>query len=138
MTENSLAFPVNITSLPFLPWVPENGSRSTWSILSTCVSTLVLCAWSAVHVDIPTRKRCKKRDRILKWIPKLGWVLVGVSCPAMLLVLALSQFYTAICLVRLAHRWIPGTEPHDTLFERLILWKNASSKCFKVRNESII
>ena len=34
-------------------WQPEPGNRGTYGLLSSCVITMVLCVWTAVHLNIP-------------------------------------------------------------------------------------
>ena len=34
-------------------WRPEPDVRGTFSILSSCLITLGLCAWSALHLNVP-------------------------------------------------------------------------------------
>ena len=34
-------------------WVPEPDSRGTWSILWSCLVTIAICIWSALHLDVP-------------------------------------------------------------------------------------
>ncbi|EKM56214.1 uncharacterized protein PHACADRAFT_257317 [Phanerochaete carnosa HHB-10118-sp] len=38
-------------------WHADPAVRGTWGIISTCLATLVICAWNAVHIDIPIRSR---------------------------------------------------------------------------------
>jgi hypothetical protein len=57
-------------------WHPEPNFRGTFSILSSCWITLILCLWSAVHLNIPAYGEHGKQ----KW-KKLGFVLVGIIAP---------------------------------------------------------
>ena len=34
-------------------WAPSCNDRGTFDILSSCVITLLLCVWSAVHINVP-------------------------------------------------------------------------------------
>ena len=48
--------PQNLTALnnDIAPaWVDDPNTRGTWSILYSCVFTLVLCVWRAIHLNIP-------------------------------------------------------------------------------------
>ena len=83
------------------PWRPEPTFRGTFGILSTCLITLGLCVWSAIHLNIPANNErpwdfiCalsiwkKGRD---KWpwkqwtwpgqtLRKVGWTTLGVFAP---------------------------------------------------------
>ncbi|KAK3345005.1 hypothetical protein B0H65DRAFT_573650, partial [Neurospora tetraspora] len=44
------------SSSPRLRWVTEPDIRGTFSILSTCIVTLVLCVWTAIHLNVPGHK----------------------------------------------------------------------------------
>ena len=58
-------------------WKPEPRERGTFSIVSTCVITLSLCVWTAVHLNVPAH-----RDRWWQQtLRKLGWMLLGLLAP---------------------------------------------------------
>ena len=53
-------------------------------------------------------------------------MMIGVSCPVLLLYIALCQFYTAVCLVRLAREKLPtyeNPEERDSWFSGILLGK---------------
>lgn len=60
-------------------WMPEPGERGTYSILSTCLITLGLCVWTAIHLNIPAHGE--------KWWQqtwrKFGWMMLGFLAPEM-------------------------------------------------------
>jgi len=91
-------------------WHAESNVRGTFSILSSCIATLTLCVWSAIHInivpdpdDVPELSVAERTellvwDRIRRqcflsirnacyWIApkqtwiKLGWVLLAVFAP---------------------------------------------------------
>jgi hypothetical protein len=73
--------------------VGEPVTRGTWNILSTCLITLGLCLWTALHLNIPRHKQGT-------WGPKLRktrWLLLGLLAPEMLA-------YTAWYQHRAAHK----------------------------------
>jgi hypothetical protein len=45
----------------FPKWQPKPISRGTFSILSTCVMTLLLCFCTAIYLNIPEHARPKKQ-----------------------------------------------------------------------------
>ena len=70
--------PTNQTTTPQGPvllWVEEPKVRGTLGILIFCLSTLIICVWSALHFNIP-KSRQTKRDRLA-----FGafWVIIAVS-----------------------------------------------------------
>jgi hypothetical protein len=79
-------------------WRPPPGVRGSYTILSSCVITLVLCIWTAVHLNIPEHNIGKKYS---KWDPrgwiakqqwrKVGWLILGLVAPEMLAFTAWTQ-----------------------------------------------
>jgi len=88
---------VNKTS----PWQPQPTLRGTFGILSTCLVTLGLCVWSAIHLNMPARNEApwdfictfsvwkKARTRwpwkLFAWpgqgLRKISWTLLGFLAP---------------------------------------------------------
>ncbi|KAF8244073.1 hypothetical protein K440DRAFT_667276 [Wilcoxina mikolae CBS 423.85] len=67
-------------------WTPEPKGRGTLGILFSCVITLALCVWTAIHLNVipePTK------GRIFAY--KLGWVLMGMFTPEIVLWCSLAQ-----------------------------------------------
>ena len=57
-------------------WKPSPLTRGTFDILSTCLITLVLCVWTAVHLNVP-----RPADH---WRPiwrKFGWLVLTLLAP---------------------------------------------------------
>ncbi|KAJ6115166.1 hypothetical protein N7486_000944 [Penicillium sp. IBT 16267x] len=79
---------VNATSLG---WVDEPDGRGTWSILSTCSLTIILCCWSSVYPNIPSRSDGAFRQRL----GKIYLFCIGLLGPEFLLVIALGQWSSA-------------------------------------------
>ncbi|CAO1600486.1 hypothetical protein XANCAGTX0491_004175 [Xanthoria calcicola] len=71
-------------------WVQEPDGRGTWGLLLSCFLTLVLCTYTAIHLNIQPHQSTKKsnRRRIL------ATVLANVV-PEWLFVIALSQWNCA-------------------------------------------
>lgn len=67
-----------------------NNHRSSWDLLRSCLSTLVLCTWSVVHPDIqaPQKKKGVISNRMLLFI-------IGVMAPEYLTGYAVAQFLAA-------------------------------------------
>ena len=79
----------NTTTLqdPAFLWVQEPNVRGTFGILTFCLSTLIICAWSALHFDIPKRRH-RRRDHVAFGVI---WTMVAVLCPEGLLAAAIYQ-----------------------------------------------
>jgi hypothetical protein len=69
-------------------WVPEPEGRGTWKLLYSCVFTLILCVWTAIHLNIPPAGET--------WIQhctrKLKWVLIGIFVPELVVCEAWVQW----------------------------------------------
>jgi hypothetical protein len=70
----------NATQVPPASWRNEPATRGTWNILSSCLITLGLCLWTALHLNIPRHKE----GAWLSQIRKTGWLLLGLLAPEML------------------------------------------------------
>lgn len=58
-------------------WQSEPNTRGTWTILSSCLLTLLLCLWKAVHLNVPD-----VRDSTgLRFARKAGWLVLGMLAP---------------------------------------------------------
>lgn len=70
------------------PWVPGPDSRGTWDIALSCLATLLLCTWTAIHTVVPPD---------LGWAQgmfnKLWWVFVGICWPEYLFGCAYKEFW---------------------------------------------
>jgi hypothetical protein len=82
-------------------WQPEPTFRGTFSILSTCLITLGLCAWSAIHLNVASRHErpwpiiCRSlawRNARQAWpwrhwfwpgqlLRKIGWMFLAFFAP---------------------------------------------------------
>ena len=90
----------NSTASPTASWhpSPSGDTRGTWDIITLCASTLAICVWNAVHMDIPLH------DSKWNFVDRLGWLVVGIIAPDVLLYTACSQFHWACVVHRTARR----------------------------------
>jgi len=74
-------------------WVPNHRRRSTFDFLQTCILTLILCAWTAIHLNVPTPK---SRDSWWRraW-DKVIWMIGAILAPEGLFVVAFRQYWEA-------------------------------------------
>ncbi|KAI0807897.1 hypothetical protein C8Q74DRAFT_1229982 [Fomes fomentarius] len=78
-------------------WQEEPKFRGTFTILTSCLSTLFICTWSVLQVDVQHGK-----STITRFRDKCGWLLVGLLAPGIVLLTAINQFLTARSLTRAA------------------------------------
>lgn len=93
-------------------WRPNPSTRGTYDILSTCVITMSLCVWSALHLNIP------EYGSSSHGLPsKIRWVLIGLLVPE---VVAWAAFQQRREASRLHHvmRSALGQEPPQSSFKK--------------------
>ncbi|KAI9172593.1 hypothetical protein HJFPF1_02099 [Paramyrothecium foliicola] len=95
-------------------WRSEPNGRGTFSLISSCILTLVFCVWSALHLNVPPAKATSSRSAL----EKTYWVLYGIFAPELVVATAASQYITARWLKReiekdVAHREAEGDSIAD-------------------------
>ncbi|RFU27686.1 hypothetical protein B7463_g8635, partial [Scytalidium lignicola] len=68
-------------------WTSEPDGRGTFGILRSCVVTLALCVYTALHINIPPAKSSKAS----KYVTKAKWVLIGMFAPELVVFVAWCQ-----------------------------------------------
>ncbi|KAL4908147.1 hypothetical protein BDW74DRAFT_146927 [Aspergillus multicolor] len=82
---------MNTSSATSHGWVGEPEGRGTWSILSTCLLTMLLCCWTSVCSNIPA-----KSDSYWTCVrDKVHLAALGILGPEFLLMVALGQWSSA-------------------------------------------
>ena len=76
-------------------WAPEPSGRGTWSILWSCLATIFICTWSALHLNLPHR-----HGRWYLFFRKLGWMLIAATAPEIVLYNAADNFFESRDLLR--------------------------------------
>ena len=72
-------------------WVSEPNGRGTWKVLYSCVFTLSLCVYTAIHLNVGPAG-----ETTLKWwIHKSKWVLLAIVSPELVLYTAGKQWFSA-------------------------------------------
>ncbi|KAB8648454.1 hypothetical protein FH972_026112 [Carpinus fangiana] len=66
--------------------IAEPNIRGTYSLLSSCILTLCLCAWSAIHLNIPSPEQ-----KGLISFRKFKWMLLAILVPELVVYSALLQ-----------------------------------------------
>lgn len=68
-------------------WLPEPTQRGSWGLLSTCLTTIGLCVWTTVHLNIPGHKHTKRHF----WT-KLGLAALGLFAPEIVTFYAFEEW----------------------------------------------
>lgn len=72
-------------------WYSAPNYRGTWDLIVSCVLTLMICVWSALHLNVPV-KQSKLKDRNVR---RLRWILLGIFAPEVVVSTAFAQYLTA-------------------------------------------
>src|ERR1700760_668710 len=72
-------------------WQSEPNTRGTWGILTNCVLTLIVCVYTAVHLNVPHRDDTR-RTQLLR---RAKWVALGILAPELVVYNAWRQWDTA-------------------------------------------
>lgn len=71
-------------------WQPEPNGRGTWSLAWSCLATIFICTWSALHLDVPHRHVWYHFIYL-----KIGWLIIAALMPEYMLFKAASNFCMA-------------------------------------------
>ena len=77
------------------PWVDGPNGRGSWDILYSCVFTLSLCVWTAIHPNVPGPGDREHQNVRLK----IFWVMIGIFAPEIGVVTAFKQYRQARLLI---------------------------------------
>lgn len=72
-------------------WVADPPQRGTFSIITSCILTMGLCIWSALHLNIPS----KGQGTVQFWLQNVKWMLVGLLAPELVIFAAWRQYISA-------------------------------------------
>jgi len=95
-------------------WRDEPNGRGTFSLILSCIVTLTLCVWSALHLNVPAQRTFRRR-----FLDKTKWVLYGIFAPELVVATAAAQFIVA--------RWLKREIEKDARYRRDEKAQNASS-----------
>jgi hypothetical protein len=96
-------------------WHSEPNGRGTWGLLNSCVITMAICVWSAVHLNVPGsppedtwRPLSPKiwwylswKEKLERWKPlihrlrRTRWTLMGLLAPELVVYCAWIQWSNA-------------------------------------------
>ncbi|KAF1999590.1 hypothetical protein P154DRAFT_576771 [Amniculicola lignicola CBS 123094] len=74
----------------FVGWVSEPDQRGTVSLIFSCVCTVIICTWNALHLNVPERR--KSNSKWLLFFRKLGYLAVALLGPEMIAYLAIVEW----------------------------------------------
>ena len=109
-------------------WVPEPPGRGTWRIISSCVFTLSLCVFTAIHLNIGPHGQ----TTVAWWLHKCKWVGVAIVSPEIVLYSAGKQWFSAARLCKKLNSLVVAEAPEvplDTLQAATVSsWSDVSAR----------
>ena len=72
-------------------WVPQPNTRGTLDIIWSCASTIFVCVWVMLHLNVPARKD----GEITRFIRKLKWFTLAMLAPELVMLFAGGQWASA-------------------------------------------
>ena len=78
-------------------WVEDPDGRGTFTIASSCILTLSLCVYTAIHLNV----RPYQKTELQSWIETTKWVVFGILAPEFLVFVAWRQYVSAMALDRI-------------------------------------
>ncbi|KAK7972231.1 hypothetical protein PG988_006365 [Apiospora saccharicola] len=87
----------NETATKLVGYVNDPDGRGTPSLIISCLLTLVLCVWSALHLNVPSQHA----TRLDIFLLNLRWVIAGLYSPELVVFAAWRQWSSARILQKL-------------------------------------
>ncbi|MBE3041943.1 hypothetical protein IMZ48_05055 [Candidatus Bathyarchaeota archaeon] len=78
-------------------YVSDPDGRGTPSLVISCLVTLILCVWSAVHLNVPRRDETKLQSFLVAF----RWIVAGIYAPELVVFVAWRQWSSARLLQRI-------------------------------------
>lgn len=80
--------------------VSDPNGRGTAGLITSCVATLCLCGWSALHLNIPQRGGSRRAY----WVRNLQWIFLGLIIPELVILSAWRQSWRQWASTRELHQ----------------------------------
>ncbi|KAF4500795.1 hypothetical protein FAGAP_2994 [Fusarium agapanthi] len=90
------------TEAEFVGWVPEDSNRGTWSLITSCLFTIAICTWTAIHPRIHVSRQLRHQHKFYQLVK-------AVLAPEMVCLESLQEFLQA----RKAVRRCPATTNNE-------------------------
>ncbi|KAI8952077.1 hypothetical protein F4801DRAFT_541856 [Xylaria longipes] len=91
-------------------WVPSPDTRGTLDIVWPCLTTMALCLWSMLHLNLPAKDETYRTE----FLRRLRWLFLGVLCPELPILFAFAQLSSARQSVEDMKK-LPNRPPHWTI-----------------------
>lgn len=88
--------PTNGDTVQTVGWQSDPNGRGTFTLVSSCVLTLVICVYSAMHLNVPPHGETGIRF----WLRNIRWALLGIFGPELVVFIAWKQYLSAKSIVK--------------------------------------
>ena len=72
-------------------WQSDPDGRGTFTLVSSCIFTLTICVYSAMHLNVPPRGESVPSF----WVRNIRWALLGIFGPELVVFIAWKQYLSA-------------------------------------------
>ena len=108
----------NDQATQYVHYAGDPNGRGTFSLIISCVLTLTLCVWSALHLNVPS----KSQTTLASFMTQCRWIITGVYAPELVVFTAWRQWSSAKLLSKLVDEWGQARkQPLDNGNARMIL-----------------
>ena len=77
-------------------WVWDDGTRSTFDILWSCLAVVIVCTYKVIHLNLPSHDESKASwlERLFwrKWLRKIKWMGFMALSPELLLCMGFQDW----------------------------------------------
>ncbi len=131
LVQQSLAAPTTSQSTridqstQYVQYIGDPNGRGTLSLIISCVLTLILCVWSALHLNVPS----SSQTPLASLIAQFRWIVTGVYAPELVVFTAWRQWSSAKILSNLVERQGQfKKQPYDVWDEGAVAAEKSSHK----------
>lgn len=111
------------TPAALVGYISDPEGRGTPTLLISCLVTLVLCVWSAVHLNVPRRGETRLQSAFVTF----RWVLAGIYAPELVVFAAWRQWSSARILQRIVDDSLREDDTDVPARKRRFPWTMAHS-----------
>ena len=90
-------------------WQSDPDGRGTFTLVSSCIFTLTICVYSAMHLNVPPRGESVPNF----WLRNIRWALLGIFGPELVVFIAWKQYLSAKAVVKRSQRKDDGESPRQ-------------------------
>ena len=94
------AAPAAASNTHLVGYISDPSGRGTSSLIISCLLTLVLCVWSALHLNVPAPGRTRRQTVLSNII----WITAGIYTPELVVFTAWRQWSSAKILSRIVRK----------------------------------